>query len=211
MNTLTTFIRIVIGGLALAFFALIVFVSVLGENHRVDFLVEGFFKDLNEGNYSRLCQVVRTDDCADRLFLMETALLSHFDLLDRKDYSLLIFRDHFWTPFVNSDRMDVAVALTEKKSNMFERWMARAEVKDRINGFMTLERRSGQWHITSVRIDTPPLDRIMDEYASRLDLNRYIVKTENGYTFQPGEIDLRTLSPADRRLFEYSLKKISDF
>ena len=216
MTQLSTFIRFVLGGLALAFLALIVFVSVLGENHRVDFLVEGFFKDLGEGNYSRICPFVQTDiagdsACSDRLFLLETALLSHFNLLDQKDYSLVIFRDHFWVPFASPDRMDVAVALTEKKSNMFERWMSRFEVKKRVDGFMTLERHNGQWQIASVRLDTPFLAQIMKDYANRLDLNRYIVKTANGYAFQPGEIDFSKLSPADRRLFEYSLKKISDF
>lgn len=216
MTQLSTFIRFVLGGLALAFLALIVFVSVLGENHRVDFLVEGFFKDLGEGNYSRICPFVRTDAsddsaCADRLFLLETALLSHFNLLDQKDYSLVIFRDRFWVPFASPDHVDVDVALTEKKSNMFERWMARFEVKERVDGFMTLERHNGQWKIASVRFNTPPLAQIMDDYANRLDLNRYIVKTANGYAFQPGEIDFSKLSPADRRLFEYSLKKISDF
>lgn len=216
MNRLSNFVRFTVGLMAAAFLALIIYVAVLGENHRVDDLVEDFFKDLKEGNYNRICQLVQekgteSGTCADRLFLMETALLDHFGLIEQKNYSVVIFRDHFWIPFANSNRISLSISLTTKKKNMFEQWKSRYEVKDRIDGFMTVERKSGQWKITSVSENTPELLKITNDYTKRIDMDRYILKTEKGFSFQPGEIDFKNLSPADRRLFEYSLKKISDF
>jgi hypothetical protein len=214
MNKLITVIRSAIGALALSFFALIVFVSVLGENHRVDFLVEGFFKDLKDGNYSGLCPLIHTADnrpgtCMDRLFVLELAMLSRFGLLESSDYSLVITRDHFWIPFLTSGRVTVGVALTEKKKNMFEEWMSRFEARDRIEDFMTVERIDGKWEITGVRLEAPALASTMAEMERSVDLNRYIVKTEKGYAFKPREIDFKDFNPVEKRLFEFSLKKIS--
>ncbi len=214
MKKIDTFVSTVIGLLGLSFFALIVFVSILGENHRIDFLVKGFFSDLKEGNYTTLCPLLnlenqRSDTCPDRLFLLELALLSRFNLLESDDYSLIISRDHFWLPFVTSGRVDVGIALSEKKKNMFEEWMAQLKNNDRIDRFMTVERQGGAWVITAVHLDSPALAPVMADMAKKLDIGRYVVKSAAGYTLQPIEIDVQNLSHAERRLFEHSLKKLS--
>jgi len=214
MNKLNTLISSVIGILVLSFFALIVFVSILGENHRIDDLATGFFNDLKDGNYNKLCPVLNlpdtgTDECMDRLFLLELSMLSRFSLLEKNNYTLVITRDHFWLPFLTSDRVEVGIAMTEKKKNMFEEWMARFENDDRIEGFMSVERRGGQWVIEKIRFDESTLASTIKEMEKTVDVNRYILKSEKGYTLQPNDIDFKALTPSEKRLFEYSLRKIS--
>lgn len=214
MNKLNTLIRSVIGILALSFFALIVFVSILGENHRIDYLVTGFFNDLKDGNYNRLCPLTDlpdngSDECMDRLFFLELSILSRFRLLEKNNYTLVITRDHFWLPFLTSDRVEIGIAMTDKKKNMFEEWMARFESDDRIEGFMSVERRGGQWVIEKIRFDEPALAASIAEMKNSVDVNRYIVKKEKGYALQPNVIDFKSLTTAEKRLFEYSLRKIS--
>jgi hypothetical protein len=214
MNKFTALIRSVIGIMVLSFFALIVFVSVLGENHRIDFLVTDFFNDLKEGNYNPLCPLLNpsdtgSDECMDRLFYLELSMLSRFRLLEQDNYTLVITRDHFWIPFITSDRVEISIAMTDKKKNMFEEWMARFENDDRIEGFMSVERRGGQWVIDKIRFDEPKLASSMTEMRNSVDVNRYIVKNEKGYALQPNVIDFKTLTTTEKRLFQYSLRKIS--
>ncbi len=214
MNKLNTLIKSVIGILVLSFFALIVFVSILGENHRIDFLVTDFFDDLKNGNYNQLCPLLDlptngSDECMDQLFFLELSMLSRFKLLGKTDYSLVITRDHFWLPFLTSDRVIIGIAMTEKKKNMFEEWMARFESNDRIERFMSVERRGGQWVIEKIRFDESTIAASMAEMKNSVDINRYIVKTEKGYVLQPNEINFKALTTAEKRLFEYSLRKIS--
>lgn len=214
MNKLTTLIRSMIGMLALSFFALIVFVAVLGENHRIDFLVTGFFNDLKAGNYQQLCPLLNlpdngSDECMDRLFFLELSMLSRFKLLAKDNYSLVITRDHFWIPFLTGDRVEIGLAMTDKKKNMFEEWMARFKSEDRVERFMTVERRGGQWVIEKIRFDEPSLASAIKEMENSVDVNRYIIKSKKGYTLHPNEIDFKALTPSEKRLFEYSLRKIS--
>lgn len=214
MNKLTTLIRSALGILALSFFVLIVFVSVLGENQRIDFLVTGFFNDLKDGNYNQLCPLVNlpdndSDECMDRLFFLELSMLSRFKLLDKDNYSLVITRDHFWVPFLTGDRVEIGIAMTDKKKNMFEEWLARFESDDRIEGFMSIERRGGQWVIDKIRFDEPSLVSAIKEMEKTVDVNRYIIKSKKGYALLPNEIDFEALTPSEKRLFEYSLRKIS--
>jgi hypothetical protein len=214
MNKFTNLIRSVIGILVLSFFALIVFVSVLGENHRIDFLVTDFFDDLKNGNYKQICPLLDlpdngSDECMDQLFFLELSMLTRFNLLERTDYSLVITRDHFWIPFLTDDRVIISIAMTEKKKNMFEEWKARFEHDDRIKGFMIVERRGGQWVIDKIRFNEPALATSIEELKNSVDVNRYIVKTEKGYALQPNVIDFKAFTTAEKRLFEYSLRKIS--
>jgi len=214
MNKFTNLIRSVIGVLVLSFFALIVFVSFLGENHRIDFLVTDFFDDLKNGNYNQICPLLDlpdngSDECMDQLFFLELSMLSRFNLLEKTDYSLVITRDHFWIPFLTDDRVIISIAMTEKKKNMFEEWKARFEHDDRIEGFMIVERRGGQWVIDKIRFNEPALATSIEELKNSVDVNRYIVKTEKGYALQPNVIDFKAFTTAEKRLFEYSLRKIS--
>lgn len=213
MKKIDTLISTVIGMLGLSFFALIVFVSILGENHRIDFLVQSFFSDLKDGNVASLCPLLKlenqNDACSDRLFLLELSLLSHFKLMEKSDYSLIITQDHFWLPLITSGRVEVGIALSEKKKNMFEEYMAKLENKDRIEGFMTVERRGGTWVITDIHLDSPALAAVMSDMEKTFDMTRYVSKSQHGYKLQPLDIDIQTLSHAERRLFEHSIKKIS--
>jgi hypothetical protein len=214
MNRLNSFFNVVIGTFVVSFFSLIVFVSILGENHRVDDLVTQFFNDMKDGNYEKICPYFEekgeeSEECRNRLFFLELSMLSRFGLLDRDDYSLVITTDHFWVPFVTGGSLDIGITLTEKKKNMFEQWMEHFDNDDKIDRFMTVERRGGTWEITKVRLDDPRLAETMEKLKTTLDVNRYIEKTEKGYAFKAAEIDLNSMNHEEKRLFDFSMKKIS--
>ncbi|MBU1172802.1 MAG: hypothetical protein KKD44_24855 [Proteobacteria bacterium] len=218
MNKLSTIISSVLFFLGAAFFVLIVYVSILGDNHKIDFLVTHFFEDLKTRNYTMVCQSLPGDkniapggigDCQDFCFFLELSFLSKFNLLDQNDYSIAIKRDHFWIPYITADQVWVSIAFTKKKKNIVQTFLHRTDDDGFIKDFMLVERRMGQWEIKEIRLDNSSLAPLFNELKAQMDLDRYILKTERGFILKDNEIDPSSLSTLERRLLEFSLFKLS--
>ncbi|GAB6096064.1 hypothetical protein JCM14469_23170 [Desulfatiferula olefinivorans] len=218
MNKLNALTTGVLGFLALAFFTLIVYVSILGDNHKIDDLVTRFFNDLKNRNYDALCTVpgdvsgipaLSGDDaCPQAAFLFELAFLSRFGLLDKGDYSVEIKRDHFWIPYVTDDRIRISVAFTEKKKNLVHELFYGIGSDNFVRDIMWVERRKGQWVIAEVTLKASTLYPLYTELSGRIDLERFIRRTDEGFVLKANDIRPAELDPVDRRLLEFSLSRL---
>lgn len=219
MNKLNTLISSILVFLGIAFFALVIYVSMLGDNHKIDYLVTRFFDDLKSRNYTSLCQTMATDKnvvsfggtdpCQDFFFILEMSFLSRYNLLDRNDYSIEIKRDHFWIPYLTDDRVRISIAFSEKKKNIIQEFIHGLDADDFVQDFMLVERRKGQWVIKEINLEGSSLYPIFNELKVQMDLDRYLLKTEQGFILKGNEIIPDRLTDLERRLLDFSLFKLS--
>lgn len=219
MNKLNTLISATLGFLAFAFLTLIVYVSILGDNHKIDDLVTRFFNDLKTRNYNAACEVLGDhpdiralsgdDACQNFGFLLELAFLSRFGLLDKADYSIEIKRDHFWIPYLTDDRVRISVAFSEKKKNLVHDFFYGVDSDNFVRDIMMVERRKGQWVIGEVTLGTSSLYPHYTELKERIDLERFIQRTDGTFVIKTNDIRPENLDPIERRLLEFSLSRLS--
>jgi hypothetical protein len=204
--------------LGVSFFLLIIYVSLLGDNDKIDFLVTRFFTEIKARNFTVVASELKTttrsdlyndpEKCMKFSFFLELSLLKTFNLLEHKDYSIEIKRDHFWIPWITGDQVWVGVAFREKKKNMFLEFINRLGKDDFIQGLMRIDRKNGHWEIAEIKTDGTTLDPVIKELQSKLDINHYVIKTETGFKLRDNTVDFKTMTPAERRLLEFSLFRL---
>lgn len=198
----------------LGFLCLIVYVSLLGDNHKINFAVEQFFADIKDRTFTTPCDVLSTntpeskETCRDDSFLLETALLSNFHLLEADDYSIEIKRSHFWIPFVTEETVSVGIAFVPKKENFIKALLDKKQISH-IDNLLTVKKQNKLWQVQTINLETTSLTPVLNKLKKELNFNKYISKTEKGYNLNKVEIDFQKLPPLDKRLFDYSLKKLS--
>ncbi len=197
------------------FLGLIVYVSLLGDNHKINFVVEQYFTQVKNRDFSKLCDLknstdfLKTEACRDQNFLLETAFLVKYDLLSATDYAVEIQRSHFRIPFFTDDCVSISVALTPVQDNFIKAFFGSKEYVY-VNDFILVEKKSKLWEITDISMKDPSLLKIYNNLQKDLDLNRYVSRTEKGYVVNRVDINPESLSRLERRLFEYSMGKLSD-
>lgn len=213
MNKLHSYISILLFSLAIGFLCLIVYVSLLGDNHKINFVVEQYFTDMKNSNYEVLCGKIDLPNinegvnCSDCNFLLETAMLKKFKLLGVKDYSVEIKRSHFWIPWITDDTVTISVAPVPKKENLIKSFVKNRDLVY-INNFMTIKKHHKLWQIQKINLEATSLGPVFNKLKKEMNLNKYIRKTEKGYSLNQTEVDMERLSPLGRRLFEYSMSKL---
>ncbi len=221
----------------ISLFLAFAFVSLYGENGKVDEAVIAFFDDLKNKNYGAICaglpeyantpSLSADDKCSDAMFLLETTLLEQYKLLGSESYTVETKKDHFWIPFLERYRkpVRVSVVLREEKKSTHSKASTTKKISDAAKGILTVvprgdlpfvehlltvKRSHGVW--TVVRI-TPEDSDIASLYAGlkeRIAFGRYVRKTERGVMIERTEIDTGTMTPLDRRVLGYNLRKIQD-
>ncbi len=218
MNKLKTLVSSLIVLLGALFLILIIYVSILGDNDKINFLVTSLFNDIHARNYAPACVDLKgstrldlendPDRCMNFCFLLELSLLKKFNLLENKDYVVEIKQNHFWIPYLTDDHVWVGIALRDKKKNMFQQYLNRFGKDDFVHDIIRVDRREGHWQIAEIKLAGTTLEPVFNELTATMDLNRYIVKTKTGFKLQENDINFKTLSPADRRLLEFSLYRL---
>lgn len=220
MNKLNSVIRTILFLLGAGFFTLILYVSILGENHKIDYLVTHFFDQIKTKNYDAVCSILNTESigerpgepstCMDTGFLLETAFLKRYDLLGHPDYTVMVRREpFFWIPFVSGDSISVSVAFSVKKKNLIEKIFRSADHWEYISDFITVSRSKGSWEITSINLKESSLYPLFTTLSLEVDLNRFAQPTEQGFILKENTISPETLSDMDRRLLDFSLFKLT--
>lgn len=206
----TVFILFIVG-----FFSLIVYVSLLGDNHKIDFAVEQYFQSMKDCEYDRFCDTADPEkisaarDCSDFNFLLETALLMKYGLVDAKDYKVLIKKSHFRIPWITEDTVAISIALAKRKSNLCEAFYGgdgTVYTKDMIR----VAKAGKIWQIREISVEDPALDTLLEKVSRQINLEKYITRTENGFNLNRAEVRPENFSPMERRLFKYSMKRLSD-
>lgn len=220
MNKMNSFVSALFVIFGICFFALIVYVSILGENHKIDFLVKSYFTNIKTRNYTKSCEnitldprygaLINKEQCFNFSFLLELSLLKQFNLLDKNDYAIEIHKQSFWVPFISGGTVVVGIAFTEKKKNFFQAFLNKPDAGTYINDFMVVERKKGGWEIKEINLWGSSLSGVFDELKKNCDLDKYVRNTEDGFVLVNNAIEPENLSHIERRLLEFSMYKISD-
>jgi hypothetical protein len=209
---------LVFGILAIFVIVILTYVSVLGENHKVDRVINGYFDKLKDGTYLEACesfssnlQEVQLASDEQRLnfnFLLELSLLKHYNLIDYHDYTVALQRSHFWIPFISDDSVRVSVLLRKKGDKGVTDVLSRGHSSEPIRDLIIVGREKRQWKIKRFNIADSSLADTYNDVRQTIDLNKYTKMTSHGFRLQDTEINFKTLTPIDKRLLRFSLYKI---
>ena len=214
MEKLNSYIGVIFTFFIIGFLSLIVYVSLLGDNHKINFAVEQYFSDIKSRTFTIPCSAVNPEktmefeDCRNNFFLLETALLLKYNLIEKNEYSVEIKRGHFWIPFVTDDTVSISVAFTPKKENFIKAVLNRDKITY-VKDLMTVKKKNKVWQVKSLNIESSSLAPVLRKLKKEINMGTYITKTEKGYNLSSIEVDLQELSPLKKRLFEYSMQKLS--
>ena len=203
------FILFIIG-----FLSLVVYVSLLGDNHKIEFAVEQYFEALKNRDYKTPCPRVNSDalqpleDCRDYNFLLETAFLMHYGLMEENDYSLVIKTSHFWIPWISNDTVSISVAMIPKRENFIKSFFGNSKVYY-VSDFMTVKKEDKIWQVQSISVQGSSLSPLFTKVRKDINIHRYITKGENGFFLNKAEVDPEKFTSVERRLFKYSMSRLS--
>ncbi len=213
MDKLDVFIKTFFALFIVGFLSLIVYVSLLGDNNKINFAVEQYFAEL-KGSYTKTCvgsglqSSQSAEECRDYNFLIETAFLMKYDLLASDGYSLEIKKSHFWVPGFSDDTITINVAMIPKRDNAIKAFFGEKN-PDYVKNFMSVKKENKLWTVQSVSLEDPSISVIFEKLRDEINLNKYIKKSKNGYILNKSEISPDNLSPVERRLFKYSMSRLS--
>jgi hypothetical protein len=213
-------LRITISLAIIAVFVIgvLTYVSILGENDKIDRIIGEYFTNVKSGNYLEACDSfsvgMRSKQGADDdrwvtfNFILELALLTHYNLIDQYDYAVELKRNRVWIPFVGDNAVRVSIALKKKEQHGVSGTIAGALQNSPLRDLITVVRERGSWKIRQFNITDSAIAEEYNEICGRVDLNRYIRRTADGFEIKKADVHLATLSPIDRRILQFSLYKI---
>lgn len=204
--------------LALIIVAVLTAFSILGENHKINRVIQSYFANVKDGMYLEACaafsskmegeQLLNDEQRMNFNFLLESALVKRYNLVDVFDYKVDVERSNFWIPFVSGDSVGVSVALRKRDDNRAPGSPPRLHEGGLTRNLIVVGRERGSWKIRRFAIAGSSLADTYHEVRQAIDLNRYVQKTPGGFRFKDAEIDLKTMTPLDKRLLRFSLYKI---
>ncbi len=217
---------IALGALALVAVLILIgaigYVSLLGENNKIDELAQAFFQEIRGGTYGEITSGVRVkvpgpaEAPSDSLFLIELALLKHYDLLNNDAYEVITRKSHLWVPFMEDSPVDVAVLLRKKSDGRsfknalagIGRLLSPGRDADFIGHLLTVRRRNGNWVVESVNISGGVLEKTYDNMRERLQMHQYVTKTRHGFVVHEFPVNLESLDPVERHLLLHVFQEV---
>jgi hypothetical protein len=204
--------------LAIFVIGILTYVSVLGENNKIDRVINNYFDKLKAEMYLEACesfssdlQEVQLTSDEQRLnfnFLLELSLVKHYNLIDHYDYTVELQRSSFWIPLISDDSVRVSVLLRKKRDKGVSIALSRGQSRELIRNLIVVGREKGSWKIKQFNIADSSLADIYNDLRHTIDLNKYVKITSQGFRLQDTEINFKTLTPIDKRLLRFSLYKI---
>jgi len=201
------------------FFSIFVGAGLMGENHRIDDLINEHFTKFKDENYSTKCfpisidsRVVKVEEdnlCNNQNFLLYISLLKKFELIGGGKYSVNIKRNSFWIPFIKSENISVSISL-QKESD--KSWIPFVGNNNEvfINDLFTVKRNKWNWDISRVVVIDPDLVKIFTGFETSLDFNKFIEKTDTKYQFNSEIIDSENITDIEKRLLRFNLQKVAE-
>ena len=212
-NLVTTFII-----LGIFIISILTYVSVLGENHKINRVINGYFDKLRDGMYLEACESFATHFQEEQLvndeqrlnfnFLLELSLLRQYDLIDHYDYTIEVKRSHFWIPFMSEDSVRVSVLLREKRKKGVSGPLSTSHSREFTRNLILVGREKRSWKIMRFTIADSSISDLYNDLRQHIDLNKYTKRTPNGFRLKDVAINLKTLTPIDKRLLRFSFYKI---
>jgi len=195
-------------------FILAFFVSVLGENHKIDDLISAYISNLEEKEFSDKCipvsinsELNNESSCNQDNFVFFMSLLKRFNIFTAKNYSVKITRDNFWIPFYSDDTVKVSLSLLNSE---LEEDMGIFDEYEYISNIFIFKRQDLRWELHEISIIDPDLIKIFNDIKQNLNFNKYIKNTPEGYIFNNVEVNINNITNVDKLLLKFNLQKINN-
>ena len=200
----------------------VAYVSLLGENNKVDEVVQGFFEDIHAGNYNTglLPNAAGPhEDASDALFLLDLALYEHYGFLGRNGSEMVFKKDHLWVPFVNEKQVLVDVGLHKRAGkgllNQASYLMGKIESATGetpvVKGLLTVARKHGNWVITSINVKGSALEKDYASLEERLLAQRYLTRTAHGFAMKAFEARPDEMTFVEKQMLIHTLRKAENW
>jgi outer membrane murein-binding lipoprotein Lpp len=185
-------------------------IARLDDDFKARRLDERVYQEERKALETRIQQMVKeqNEKWMNFNFLLESALLTQYNLIDQPDYKVELKRSNFWVPYVSEDLVRVSVLLKKKEARRILFARSNDEVKNFIENLIVMKREKRTWKIKEFAIADSSLAGTYNDLRQNFDLNKYVQKTSEGFRFNSAEINFKTLTPNDKRLLNFSLYKI---
>lgn len=205
---------LIVGGCVvfMCIIACLTYASLLGENARINSVVEQFFQNIKQQNFQPSCDgpsflASGSEDCAELCFLLELSLLKKYDLLDEDDYQVEIKRSHFWIPFLRDDAVRVGIQL-RPKAGKGPSDKATGRTRDQfVEDLMSVERENGAWTITDISISDTSMAAVFEDLKSQLRLDKYLHLKPEGFAVNAIEANTSNMTSIDRHVLKFVLRR----
>lgn len=198
----------------------VVYVSLLGENKKIDELTQSFFQEIQGGTYGEASRGVRVnapgppEETADSLFLLELALRKHYGLLDTNAFEVTTLRNRLWVPFLKNNRVEVSVSLSRKPEggsfrdtlSRIGRLWSHGNDADSIGHLLTVARKNGNWVVESANVSGSAIERTYDEMRERLGSHQYLARIRHGFVMHAFLVNVDSIDPLERQLLLHALQ-----
>ena len=197
---------------------ILTYVSILGENHKINRVINDYFDKLKKGMYLEACEsysshvpqgtVGRDEENLNFNFLLELSLLQYYNLLEHNNYEVELKRNRFWIPFYSDDSVQVSVLLRRQKDKSFADTFSRSRDKNFIDDLIVVVREKGSWKIKQFNVAETAIADLYKDVRQDININKYTEKTTNGFRLKDSDINFKTLTPINKRLLRFSLYRI---
>ncbi|OIQ44786.1 MAG: hypothetical protein BM565_13620 [Gammaproteobacteria bacterium MedPE] len=181
--------------------------SLLGENHKIETLVNGYTNQLTVDNLPEAClpmQITATshtrEQCLNNNFILNVSLLEYFGVLE-SDFTVHVRREHFWIPFV-VDTVNVSIALVSDNN---------ADDVVFIKNLFQVNRMGGHWQVISMNINDERLKALVVFNQQNLDIEKYIKFNEDNVELKTQTLNLTRLTAKERYLIKFSTNKLLEY
>jgi hypothetical protein len=204
--------------LGVCFVVFIIYVSLLGENNKIDTVVDNFFASIKEQGYFSFednKNIVANFDVFDidgeyseNCFSLELALLSKYNISDASDYKIKIKKSHFGIPFTKNSNIHIDVLLKDSEDPNNFSIFQKSEQNDFVKNIFTVERKGGRWLITAINIQNSTLFESINHLRESLNIDSYVSISGTKVDVKPIEIDTKNITNIERRKLNYIFQKV---
>ncbi len=200
----------------------VAYVSLLGENNKIDELVQRFFQDIRAGEYDtglRPNAAGPHEDAADALFLLDLALSEHYGFPGRSDSEMVLKKSRLWVPFLSEGPVEVDVGLRKRPgkgflnqaSSLVEKAGSPAGEKPPIEGLLTVARKHGNWVVASINVKGSALEKDYADVQERLRRERHLTRTAHGFVMKEFEARPSEMTFVEKQMLIHTLRKAQDW
>jgi hypothetical protein len=207
--------------LAISLFALVIiggilYASLLGENNEAVSTASNFLTDIKNKKYTKAIEyyTVETrkelfksnEDAINFHFLIELALLNHFNLLKSKNYSFKMYRNNLWIPFTKNETIHLHVIYYSTDNN--QKTIFQSNKADQVKNIITMQRVNGSWRISKINLDHESISGIFSKLQSESVLDKYATVTKDGFLIKGISVNTDEMSDLEKRIMKFNFQKI---
>lgn len=207
--------------LAISLFALVIiggilYASLLGENNEAVSTASNFLTDIKNKKYTQAIEyyAVETrkelfksnEDAINFHFLIELALLNHFNLLKSENYSFKMYRNNLWIPFTKNKTINLHVIYYSTDNN--QKTIFQSNKADQVNNIITMQRVNGSWGISKINVDHESISGIFSKLQSESELDKYATVTKDGFLIKGISVNTDEMSDLEKRIMKFNFQKI---